>query len=278
MNKTRHFFFVLTVVCAYQYSFAQTNKHLFEFSSSGSYGFGRVFDGDISTYNGSNFEERITQSNLRLNFRYTALIKKNLGFGFSFTHQRFNNFTPFLSSFDYSDSNDYNNVVEMTSKESLSFDMFAPMLTIKYANKYALIPFGVEHTWGIGPAFYFLNSKTYHARYVASLSSGQTSGFTELFASDEQSAFQRYSGFNIFYNIDLNFPVTSSQFVSLGLECYVNLIRDKSYVEYEVIDQDSPPVIEAIDRWYFSSDQTQELRRRMFYSILWIKLGYKILI
>jgi hypothetical protein len=256
---------------------SQSRKHLFEISTSGNYGFGYFFSGSIRTYDSTGYQERESQSNLRINFRYTYLVNRRLGFGLSFSHQRFNNF--------YSQTDNsviaMNSLLSLSYQESMSFDMLSSMLTVKYANNRALIPFGIEHTWGVGPAFYSLVDKTYATRYKVSdpnLSFYDFNSYDIDFKADEEVFnFQRYRGLNIFYNIDLNFPITPSQFFSVGFEFYGNYVFLKKEFNYPDVNDNA-----TMDDWvpwlYFRQNQDGALTRRMVSAIVWVKLGYKFLL
>ena len=251
-------FFLFLLFCI-QLGQAQSNKHLFEISASGSYGLGSILTGQSVSYNENEntFDIRNSQYNLRSNLRYTYLANKRFGFGLSLTHQRFNNFRPaqFLINPGDLETNIYLEFVE-----SMTFDMIAPLITFKYTKKHSLIPFGVEHTWGIGPAFYRLVDKPYRATYSAGTYDQET-GSMDVTVNDELLGFQKYNGLNISYDIDLNFPISLKQFISLGLEFYTNFVFLKSEVMYP---NNSLNTLEDWLSWsYFSANQSEQLRQRM---------------
>lgn len=252
-------------------SLAQNKKHLVEVSSSANYGL-NIFD--AGTITNSSFEYRISYTNIRSRFSYTYLLRNRFGLGVSFSHQRFNSFAP-LSMLFLDNSN-----FAISDYETLTFDMIAPMITVTYGPTNSLLPFGIQHTWGIGPSSYRLVDKAYMVEYVETNSGIPFTRETlEVTPNDIYKDYHSYRGVNILYNLDLNIPIATNHFISLGLDFRGNFVRpsNKGSIENEIYE-DLDVELDKEDEIalnYFLENRDRELRNRLILSIVWFKVGYK---
>lgn len=250
---------------------SQLEKHVVEIGGSGGISPGFIsdlFGSDYYIYTDksvSTLNQRKARYNGVINAGYTFLTGKRFGIGVRLSYQQMR--IP-VRNYDY-----YFNSA-LIKRESPVFNSFSTLFVMKFTPRNSILPFGLEHTIGIGPRFYRMANRPYHGSYIDSSGSITRGVIPQVVNMD--LANQRYKGVELVYGLELNFPLAVNNFISIGFDFHGSFLLKSSYQAIEEPNYNYQNNEENIESIYYNRSYADELSIRALFSVLHFKIGYKM--
>lgn len=259
---------------------AQSSRHIVEVGGSGGISPGIVassfnLDLAIFTKDGKDkLKQRSVRYNGLINVGYTFLASKRFGVGLRLSYQQMRIPVSKSVSFTWDNDDDYYYSSNELRRESPAFNAVTALFVMKFTPKKSILPFGLEHTLGIGPRFYSMANRPYYGSYTDTSGNYNEGIIPQEVNRDLEN--QRYKGVELLYGMELNFPVGIGKFIALGFDFHGSILLKSSYQSINEPEYDYSDPDEKIESLFYNQNYTDELSSRTVFSILNLRVGYKI--
>jgi len=228
-----------------------------------------------------NSDKFVEKSNLlkwNLNASYKRLVKRNVAVGVMFDYTKLqisNGYSP-SDLIIYNDPYGYDYYDNSLLKTTPKFHVFKFKPTITLSPSNSLLPMGINHTLGIGPTLFVMNTSQQH--YYQAFEENSTTGYyqkvTKEVETPPEEFTNNYWGIEFLYSTTINYPVSKWMMIEFGYDLRIGAAfpnESKRSKNGKMFNSDNNDDINS--ERYYNYDYHMPLLQESFMSILSFRLG-----
>ncbi len=174
------------------------------------------------------FEEKMNLLKWNLNASYKRLVKRNVAVGIMFDYTKYqvsHSYSPssMVSYFDQYDGDYYYYEDPSLLRTSPNFHVFKFKPTITLSPSNSLLPMGINHTLGIGPTLFVMNTSQpqYFQAYEENSITGNLERVTKKVEAPTDEFSNNYWGIEFLYSTTINYPISKFMMIEFGYDLRV---------------------------------------------------------